>query len=251
MGNAARGICHTVFGETTGTTNLNGHTPTKKLSHGSNSKRNPFMKTTVFGYGSLMNYESTLRTMPTASNFRCGILYDYERIFNLVSLYGIRTGVASWETNEVAGLAIRPQPEGTVKGCLFDIPTSELLGYIEREHRYKRADVVVIECGTNVAVNCLTVLAQSDEEYKATMDEDEWNRRVLQFYDGQLWGRKDIFPMRQYLIDMLYAAHHIGGDDWLNNLLDFCLISKETILREYIVQNKERFEDVCGQLNIF
>ena len=47
---------------------------------------------TIFGYGSLMSYQSVLTTMPSASNFRAASLSDYSRNFNLVSVSGIRSG---------------------------------------------------------------------------------------------------------------------------------------------------------------
>ena len=102
---------------------------------------------TIFGYGSLMNIQSKLRTMPSATQFRPATLPDYQRVFSLVSISSIRNGLANFETNEIAALAICPIIRSTpsdsasskhcVHGILFDIPEDELEAYFDREHRYK------------------------------------------------------------------------------------------------------------------
>ena len=47
----------------------------------------------IFGYGSLLSYQSVLTTMPSAFNFRSGILTGYSRNFNLVSINGLKLGL--------------------------------------------------------------------------------------------------------------------------------------------------------------
>ena len=154
----------------------------------------------IFGYGSLMSYESVLSTMPSATNFRPATLYGYERIFNLVSIGGIKTGKANWETMEVAALALRKSAskcsslrseKSYVHGCIFDIPIDELLPYFEREHRYLPVEVTVVcynyydkEASVNndnflsldritgndtYLTTCWTVIEQTDEDYLSSM----------------------------------------------------------------------------------
>ena len=210
-----------------------------------------------------MSVTSSLRTMPSATCFRPAILHDYERIFNLVSVSGIRTGMANWETMEVSALAIRPCIGSLVHGCVFEIPENELASYFDREHRYlaKRVCVTIddnlgqldgnsIASPQCVSKSCWTVIEQTDETYRASMDEAEWHDRVGQYYEGVLWGRDGILPMREYLRMCLHAALELGGRPWLHNVLDEArLADGSTTIREYIQQHSERFEDLIPLLD--
>lgn len=192
-----------------------------------------------------MNQASTIRTMPSATNLRTGILQDYQRLFNLVSIAGIKTGSANWETLEVAALAIRNSPGSIVNGCLFDIPTSELDSYFEREHRYKRLSVMAYDPSCQCDISCWTVVENSDEDYKNSMDKEEFDRRIRQYYDGQLWGRSDILPMRDYAAMSVIAAYRLGAEEWLRNILEETILSSgNCTLLEHIMGNRERFESI-------
>eukprot|EP01041_Mallomonas_annulata_P004310 gene4310-8570_t len=196
--------------------------------------------TTIFGYGSLMDYTSVKSTLPSASNFRKGKLLNFTRFYSLVSVSGIINGFANWETMEVAALAVKPSPGGVVLGCLFDIPETELIPYLEREHRYKPIQICV-EVDTASNSNAWTVIEQSDEEYKNTMTQDQYNQRVGRYYDGQLWGRRDILPLRNYMLTVITAAKFLGGDEYLDNMLDETYLADEcTSLRQYLERFPER-----------
>jgi len=158
-----------------------------------------------------MNEDSAKRTTPNLTNFRYGTLHNYQRCFSLVSVSGIKSGVACWDTMEVAALAIRPCDGSFVKGCLYEIPSNELDAYIEREHRYKLIQTLIIEDNCR---ECLAyvVMEQSNDEYVASMSSDEYQSRIGQYYGGILWGRKDILPMRGYLLRCLQAVLSIAVD---------------------------------------
>ena len=196
---------------------------------------------TIFGYGSLMSTTSAKRTMPSATNFRPGILSDFSRSYNLVSISGIRSGTANLATNEVAALSIAASFKHRVCGVLFEIPLEDLSPYLEREHRYKAMQVPVLDCDTDCIVTAWTVLEQTDEEYRDSMKggADEWESRVGQYYSGQLWGRHDIFPMRKYMVNALMAAFELGGLEWLDNMLDHTttrgMDNRKCTLREYLI----------------
>lgn len=236
------------------------------------------MTSTIFGYGSLMNISSARSTMPCANNFRKGILNNYVRVYSLVSIGGIRKGQANLRTKEVAALAIRPDSgmdgDGPKKvfGILFDIPTQQLLPYLEREHRYRPVEVEVESIDEefldeNISslvqeasrgkrmVTAWTVVEQTDEEYFSSLPGglEEWNYRISKYYTGlpsdndnvsspifgnalaRLWGRNDIFPMPGYLVLTLEAAYSLGKDVWLNNMLDYTyLADNSTTVREYL-----------------
>jgi len=184
----------------------------------------------IFGYGSLMNYKSVLKTMPNAVNHRYGSLPGYQRVFSLISVGRIKAGLANWETMEVAALAIRPaapdSPDAVVRGCIFEIPQDELEALREREHRYKIEQLDIIDhskplqkhSGEPGMTRCYAVLEQSSEAYLATMTAEEYDARVGKIYPrtpttgfaavacGELWGRLDIKPLRAYLTMCLQAA---------------------------------------------
>ena len=118
--------------------------------------------------------------MPNAVNHRLGSLVGYERVFSLISVGRIRAGLANWETMEVAALAIRPVSDAAaaahavVRGCIFEIPQEELAALKEREHRYRLAQLAVIDHskppaelgGEQGTTLCYVVLEQSNEEYR-------------------------------------------------------------------------------------
>lgn len=211
-------------------------------------------KVTIFGYGSLMLKESALSTMPSLSSFRKARLNGFKRSFGLVSAGAISKGTANMETKEIAALSIEPDPDHFVLGCIFDIPESELKDYFEREHRYKpmQVEVEIFE-PSSIISSCYTVVEQTDEEYKLSLGSDwesEYQLRVGQYYQGPLWGRVDIYPLRNYLGYVFHAALDIGGKDWVDNLLDKSyLADKKTPIRQYLVENSDRFSHIIDKIN--
>lgn len=210
----------------------------------------------VFGYGSLMSPNSSNRTMPTAKNHRKGSLEGYLRIFSLVSIVGLKKGDSNIDTLEMAALAIKPKPNCIVKGNLFDIPIDELPAYFEREHRYKKLKLPIVDHGvdgkSNTLISAWVCIEQTNEEYRSTMNNEEWDERIGQYYNndppgyGKLWGRLDIFPMRNYLINCLNAAFELGGNNYITNLLDEGYIADGiTTIREYILKYPDRIPLHC------
>lgn len=215
----------------------------------------------IFGYGSLMTYSSVLRTMPNAVHHRGGTLQGYSRTFSLVSISGVRSGTADFDTLEVAALGVRPcsSPDAVVRGVLFDIPEDEFAAFVEREHRYRVLKLPVIDADayakdSDGIVEAWVVVEQTDEQYRGTMSSDEYESRVGRYYSGQLWGRPDIKPMREYLSNCIIAADavdtELGQHDnaHLTNFLDECLLANgATSIREYVFAHQERFgEDVMA-----
>ena len=202
-----------------------------------------------------MDIRSALNTMPSCRNFRTGILPAYERIFSLVSIGGIRRGEADWDTREVAALAIRKaESDKGVFGCLFDIPREELPAYLEREHRYRLEEVEVEvrppstgESSSSprlrssaVTVSAFTVVSQTDEEYKSSMSAEEYSERVTKYYDGPLWGRSDILPMREYANKCIFASGELGPEWEKNMLVGTLLADGQTRLIDYFHMHPNR-----------
>jgi cation transport regulator ChaC len=228
------------------------------------------MKTfTIFGYGSLMTYSSVLKTMPSAKNHRRAVTlpplreadgreaWGFERAFTLVSISGIKSGSANFETMEVSALALRKAPStrpgSEVQGVVFEIPESEWEPYKEREHRYKFLEIDVKDEYGN-RLSSWTVFERTDEEYRATMPEKEYQERVLQYFQGRLWGDPSVKPLRQYLINCIQAAIDIEGEgegkdtSSLANLWDHAYLADGTSIRNYVLSEPARFPDGMVQL---
>jgi len=223
----------------------------------------------LFGYGSLMDKTSCLRTMPHSTNFQPAVLFGYKRVFSLVSVWGLRTGIASEESKELAAVSIEPSPLHCVKGVVFDIPDENFPSYLDREHRYYCIDVNVslkqpstagVEAKENVAIavapSTVTVAAKTVVLYKTNEEyydakyksEEEWHERVGQYYQGALFSRRDILPMRRYLTDCLDAASALGGTEWVENFYDECFLSDGTTsIRSYLSAHPDRFPLHSGQ----
>ena len=170
---------------------------------------------TVFGYGSLMNRESAMRTMPSLTNFRKGILEGYRREYSLVSISGLKNGAIE---PFVAALAIRKvDTDEQVIGCIFDIPEYELEPYFVRESRYCRTQVEVVAYDDSNNITCdrvlaWTVIEQTDGDYRARLlkESKSYEQEVGCIYpSGKLWGRTDILPMPSYFELVLHSAHDL------------------------------------------
>ena len=199
---------------------------------------------TIFGYGSLMEEPSVLRTCPSATHHRPGMLEGWRRVFSLVSISGTRNGAADHSTGEVAALAIKPAAGHRVNGVLFDIPLEELDAYKVREARYKFVKVRVTDAQSTVD-DVLVCVEQTDAEYRATMPNDVYEEHVGQFYQGQLWGRPDILPQRQYLVKCIEAATGMDGGGtsgkgpvYTRNLLEGCVLTDGSTVRDYILESR-------------
>lgn len=196
---------------------------------------------TIFGYGSLMDIDSARSTIPTLTNFRQGRLHGYSRRYNLVSVNGLIQGWATIETNEMASLSIRPSADhDVILGSLLEIHESDLKPLLKREHRYLGVEVSCYEMNGNVT-KAFTFVEQSDQDYKNTMSSEEYHTLVGQFYTGSLWERNDILPLRRYMNKVIQAAEKLGGEDYITNMLDECLLADGvTTLRQYLDKNPHR-----------
>jgi len=204
---------------------------------------------TIFGYGSLMNIESAMRTMPSLTNFRKGILKGYRREYSLVSVSGLKNGSIE---PYIAALAIRRKNlidnnndnsnnsnaicntnDEKVIGCIFDIPEYELERYFIRESRYCRIQVEVISYDkyNNIISDCVlawTVVEQTDEDYKAGLlrDNKSYEQEVGYIYpNGQLWGRSDILPLPSYFELVLHAANDLDSSHGISSIQDLDLLN--------------------------
>ena len=90
----------------------------------------------------------------------------------------------------------------------------------------------------------------ADLDYRASMSEDEWTSRIGQYYSGRLWDRKDILPMRAYLTKCISSAYLLGGDIWLQSMMDSSLADGRSVA-EYVKTHPERFPEITEILSTF
>jgi hypothetical protein len=88
----------------------------------------------------------------------------------------------------------------------------------------------------------------ADLDYRASMSEDEWTSRIGQYYSGRLWDRKDILPMRAYLTKCISSAYLLGGDIWLQSMMDSSLADGRSVA-EYVNAHPERFHEISEILS--
>ena len=70
--------------------------------------------------------------------------------------------------------------------------------------------------------------------------DEEYHRRVGQYYKGSLWHRDDILPMKTYMISCAFAAYELGESEYINNYLDGTYLADRKIsLRSYILSNHD------------
>jgi hypothetical protein len=104
---------------------------------------------TIFGYGSLLSFNSCQLTSPSATNHRVGVLPGWQRVFSLVSIGHLRAGNSDSVLHQLAAVAISPcfrrcAPQFTV-GALFEITQRDFTALCAREHRYEVQPVMCYE----------------------------------------------------------------------------------------------------------
>ena len=157
----------------------------------------------------------------------------------------LKNGNANVEENQIAALAVRKSTNSSALciGTLFDIEEKDLLELTRREHRYNMTEIQAFD-GPNdsTSVTCIVFTASSDEEYKLKCqkegDNETFHTIVGQYYNGQLWGRKDIFPVTKYLHYCCDAASKLSyrGDSAIcqTNFLESFLADETTTIGEYM-----------------
>eukprot|EP01087_Luapelamoeba_hula_P021678 TRINITY_DN7621_c0_g1_i1.p1 TRINITY_DN7621_c0_g1~~TRINITY_DN7621_c0_g1_i1.p1 ORF type:complete len:376 (+),score=77.64 TRINITY_DN7621_c0_g1_i1:137-1264(+) len=90
----------------------------------------------------------------------------------------------------------------------------------------------------------LCVEFENDEEYirqKCGGDGRDFRERVRPYYEGPVWGRSNILPVRHYLSVCLRAAAKIG-EDFVDNFLDYTFLSDHrTTMRQFLYETQPTF----------
>lgn len=95
-------------------------------------------KTTIFGFGSLLNNASLRATIPDVTAVDPVVLEDYARVFETVS-----TNRFAADRTPVCVLNIRQEAAGRVNGVCFDVSQKYFDSLLAREEAYTLAEVSV------------------------------------------------------------------------------------------------------------
>jgi len=161
---------------------------------------------TIAAYGSLLNTNDILRTMPTAENFRMGHIYGFTRIFNIGTL----------GKGCVLNIQYHPDTQKNVICNFIDISYEDLPEYILREGWY---NVEVLE---------------EDQYYDTWEDVNERNPVLTVVGDQHIVNQSiGIEPQLNYLHLCLTGMKEIGGWQGVRQFLEETLcFSKEA--RDYV-----------------
>lgn len=170
-------------------------------------------KYTIAAYGSLLNISDIFRTMPTADNFRAGIIRGYTRIFNIGRL------------GQGCYLNIQPSDYTNKLTCNFiDISYEDLPEYILREGYYNieildPSDYIDSISG-NVNNPVLTVVGD-----QSIINQSIGIEPQLNYVHLCLTGMKDVAGwegVQEFLHDTLCYSNktndYIPLKHWLNSL---------------------------------
>lgn len=188
----------------------------------------------VIGYGSLLSEQSARETVPELENFRLVEVPGFRRIFNKVGIVFFSRHGASETDLEIASCSTEACSEASIVCSQFECSEEAFLGLYEREHRFRWVEVETLgQRGERSLGRICTGYNDQDYRLNKCITDDEYQRRVGQFYSGALW-RDDILPFPRYLAFCLQAASS-QGEAVLDNFLDNSYLADGmTSIRHYL-----------------
>lgn len=188
----------------------------------------------VIGYGSLLSEQSARETVPELENFRLVEVPGFRRIFNKVGIVFFSRHGASETDLEIASCSTEACSEASIVCSQFECSEEAFLGLYEREHRFRWVEVETLgQRGERSLGRICTGYNDQDYRLNKCITDDEYQRRVGQFYSGALW-RDDILPFPRYLAFCLQAASS-QGEAVLDNFLDSSYLADGmTSIRHYL-----------------
>ncbi|GAA0693226.1 hypothetical protein GCM10009104_20650 [Marinobacterium maritimum] len=193
----------------------------------------------VVGFGSLLSEESARETVPALDNYRLVRVPGYRRVFDKVGVVFISRHGESPDSLELASCSTEADPSCEIIAAQFECSEADFLQLYEREHRYRWVEVETWHCQTGETTLGRMCTGYSDLDYRLNkcVTEEEYHRRVGQYYQGVLW-RQDILPNPRYLGFCLQAAASQGAAV-LDNFLDSSFTADGRALRDYLRQRPE------------
>lgn len=202
----------------------------------------------IFGFGSLLSEKSARITMPSLRNFRKARLNGWRRVFAHAAPIFFERGIARLETKEYSSLSVEPCEGASILVSTFQIPSSELDAYYQREHEFRfvwvpPSSYEFVDDAKNVKnyegdekTQGLICARFSDEEYlrercggsKEKLFQNYGKHGITKIWDD------DILPCRPYLRFCVLASQQFGEDVY-NSFLDATFLGdRKTTIRAYL-----------------
>ncbi|MBA4501273.1 gamma-glutamylcyclotransferase [Marinobacterium marinum] len=193
----------------------------------------------VVGFGSLLSEVSARETVPGLKNYRLVRVPGYRRVFDKVGIVFISRHGECADSLELAACSTEAATDCEIIAAQFECSENDFLQLYEREHRYRWVEVETRHCQSGEITQARMCTGYSDLDYRLNkcVTDEEYQRRVGQYYQGPLW-RKDILPNPRYLGFCLQAAHS-QGKAVLDNFLDSSFTADGRSLRDYLQQRPE------------
>ncbi|WP_031550203.1 hypothetical protein [Parvularcula oceani] len=188
----------------------------------------------VAGYGSLLSEASARETVPNLRDFQLVTVRGYKRVFDKVAVVFFARHGATPDRRDIAACSTRAEPGFEMTCCRFECDDEDFLALYEREHRYRWVMVDTVDAEGRVTPARMTT-GTTDEDYRLNkcVTEDEYYRRVGQYYPGRLW-RDDVLPFPTYLSHILRAVRSVSDEVYQDFLDTSFLADGETSIRDYI-----------------
>ncbi|KAK8965794.1 hypothetical protein KSP40_PGU022416 [Platanthera guangdongensis] len=191
----------------------------------------------ICGFGSLLSERSARSTFPNLKNFCVAFLRGFRRVFAHVAPIFYERGIAKEETKEISSLSVEPYDGESLLVTVFEITSSEISSFIERENEFRFLAVIPEALDGTAFTNSAVVCSRySDEEYfqiRCKGNEDICFQKYGRYNIHKIW-RDDILPCRVYLRHCVLAAKNLGGEAYDNFLDHTFLGDRRTTIREYL-----------------
>jgi hypothetical protein len=111
--------------------------------------------------------KSARSTFPNLQNFRVGVLRDLRRVFIHATPVFFDRGIANLDTKEISSVCVEPCKGESIIVTVFEIFTSEVPAFVEREHEFRFLAVTPLhKDGHPYSQQAVVCSKYSDEEYR-------------------------------------------------------------------------------------
>ncbi|ETV74957.1 hypothetical protein, variant [Aphanomyces astaci] len=181
--------------------------------------------TTIIGYGSLLSETSARSTFGHhVKNFRLGRVHNYRRVFAHPASIFFQRGIAIKETLEMASLSAEVSPGTSFAVSAFDIPTSQLPDFYDREDEFSIEEVEFHEAKYGRVSKGLMCCRWNDADYIAKRGQSTFDKLYRTYGLDTIWGydaSSGILPCRVYLRHCILAVQKLGEVGALGHVFMF------------------------------
>ncbi|GAB5353508.1 hypothetical protein AAMO2058_000042000 [Amorphochlora amoebiformis] len=179
-------------------------------------------------------------SFPSLTNFRLGKLRGWKRVFSHPAAIFFERKIARLNTMEIASLSIEPCKDSEFYVSLFEIPSSEIPAFYDREEEFQIQPLPVRELLTGNTVTALACTRGSDRLFIERWGEERFNKKYREIGIDTIWNVKGpIYPCRVYLRHCVLAVQKQGKDvldDFLDNTF---LYDRKTTVRQHLASGSD------------